>query len=344
MSQRTFASDNNSGVHPTVLQSIAEANVGHVKAYGDDPITQKAIQKFKDFFGKQAEVFFVYGGTGANVLGLKALTESYHSVICSEGAHIYQDECGAPEKFTGCKLVTIPTPDGKITVDQIQEQMVGIDFEHHVQPRVVSITQATEVGTVYTPQEIKKIAEFAHANRMYLHVDGARIANACASLGITPKEMITDTCVDVLSFGGTKNGMMFGEAIVFFNPDHAKNFKYIRKQSMQLSSKMRFISAQFDALLTNDLWLQNARHANEMAKYLESKIREIPEIKITQKVEANGVFAILPEKIIPVLQEHCFFYVWNEKTNEVRWMCSFDTQKEDIDAFASEISNLLQKP
>lgn len=339
MTQRSFASDNYSGVHPEILIAISQANQDHVQAYGDDPLTQKVLTKFKDLFGNETATYFVYGGTAANVLGLKSMTQSFHSIFCSESAHIHQDECGAPENFTGCKLIPIPTANGKLQVDLITEYIQGVGFEHHVQPGVISITQSTEYGTVYSPEEIQKIANFAHQNNMLVHMDGARIGNACAALDVSFRKITKDVGVDVLSFGGTKNGLMFGEAIVFMNSDLAQNFKYIRKQAMQLTSKMRFISAQFDALLSDELWLKNARHANAMAKYLESQIRDIPQIQITQKVQANAVFAILPPSIIASLQKKFSFYVWNEKTNEVRWMCSFDTQKEDIDVFVTAIKN-----
>ena len=333
--KRGFASDNNAGVHPDVLKKLSEVNIGHAIAYGGDRYTDEAVKKFKEIFGKQASVYFVFLGTAANVLSLKAITNSYHAIICAETAHINVDECGAPEKFTGCKLITIPTQNGKLTPSDIKKQLHGFGFEHHAQPKVISITQSTELGTVYTPQEIKGLADLAHEYNMYLHVDGARLANAAASLGISFKEMITDTGVDVLSFGGTKNGLMYGEAIVFLKEGLDKNFKYYRKQGMQLASKMRFVSGQFLAYFENDLWKQNATHANNMAQLLASEISTIKEIKITQEVSANGVFAIVPKEIIPALQEQFFFYVWNEETNEVRWMTSWDTQESDIIKFVT---------
>jgi threonine aldolase len=339
--KRGFASDNNAGVHPAILKALSEANEGHAIAYGDDPITAKAKEKFKEIFGSQSSVYFVFLGTGANVLSLKAITESYHSIICAETAHINVDECSAPEKFTGCKLVTIPTPNGKITPDDVRKHLHGFDFEHHAQPKVISITQATELGTVYTAVEIKELAHLAHEYGMYLHVDGARIANAAVSLGISFKEMITDTGVDVLSFGGTKNGLMYGEAIVFLKEGLDKNFKYFRKQAMQLSSKMRYISAQFLAYLDQDLWKQSAAHANKMATLLYQELKDIKGITVTQQVQANGVFAIVPKEIIPTLQQEFFFYIWDEHKNEVRWMTSWDTQKDDIKRFTSLIGKLV---
>lgn len=340
--KRGFASDNNAGVHPDIMKALENANVGHCVGYGDDPFTQEAREIFRDIFGAESEVFFVFLGTGANVLGLKAVTHSYNSIICAETAHINVDECGAPEKFTGCKLLSIPTNNGKITIADIQKHVHGIGFEHHSQPRVISITQSTEMGTVYTTKEIADICNYAHKNNMLVHVDGARIANAAASLNIGFTEMIKDTGVDVLSFGGTKNGMMYGEAIVFLKRELAENFKYFRKQGMQLASKMRFISTQFLAYFNNNLWLKNATHANEMAKFLEKKVKEIPKIKLTQEVQSNGVFAIVPKKIIPELQEHYFFYEWNEFTGEVRWMTSWDTTVEDIEGFIKMLKELLK--
>jgi threonine aldolase len=339
--KRGFASDNNAGVHPDILKAISDANKGHAIAYGDDPITEQARQKFKELFGPQASVYFVFLGTAANVLSLKALTDSFHAIICADTAHINTDECSAPEKFTGCKLITIPSPNGKITVEAVQKHLHGFDFEHHAQPKVISITQATELGTVYTTEEIKALADLAHQHDMYLHVDGARIANAAVSLGISFKEMITDTGVDVLSFGGTKNGLMFGEAIVFLKEGLEQNFKYYRKQAMQLASKMRFVSAQFLAYLDNEIWKHNATHANRMAQLLYKELSGNKEIEITQKVQANGVFAIIPKSIIPELKKEFFFYEWDESRSEVRWMTSWDTQEGDIKSFVTLIRKLL---
>ena len=289
-----------------------------------------------------SSIIFVFIGTAANVLGLSSITQPYHAVICPETAHINVDECGAPEKFSGCKLLTCDTPDGKLTVDMIAGHMHGIGFEHHVQPRVVSITQATELGSVYTINEIRKIAEYTHEHGMLLHMDGARISNAAVSLSCSFREMTVDAGVDVLSFGGTKNGMMYGEAVVFFNKELCSDFKYRRKQSMQLASKMRYIAAQFSAILEDDLWLTNAQHANLMAQKLHSAVKEIPGVKVTRKVESNAVFAIIPREIILQLQEQFFFYVWDEENSEVRWMCAFDTTEEDIDAFASLLRELAK--
>ncbi len=337
-----FASDNYSGVHPKLLEAIQKANVGHAGAYGNDEYTARAVKKFKEHFGKDVDVYFVYNGTGANVLGLKMVTESYNSIICAETAHLNVDECDAPENFTGCKLLTVPTDDGKISVEKIKHLVYGFGDQHHAQPKVISITQPTELGTLYSLKEIRELADYAHKNNMLLHIDGARLSNAAASLRKSLKEITFYLGVDVLSFGGTKNGMMFGEAVIFRNKDVSKNFVYIRKQGMQLASKMRFISAQFEELLSNDLWLHNARHSNKMAAILADEVKKNPKIKITQKVQANGVFAILPRQYISKLQKEYFFYTWNEETSEVRWMCSFDTTEEDIHAFVALIQKTIK--
>src|SRR5713226_7763362 len=339
---RSFASDNNAGVHAEVLKAIAAANQGHVVGYGDDPYTHSAVNLFKRRFGNDIEVFFVFNGTAANCLGLKALTNSYQAVICGEAAHIYVDECGAPEKFTGCKLIPIPTQDGKLTVEAVRAAYHGIGVEHHVQPRVIAITQSTEVGTVYKEDEVRRLASFAHERGMSLHMDGARIANAAASLGLDLRQATRDLGVDALSFGGTKNGLMGAEAVVFFDKKLSRNFQYLRKQGMQLASKMRFISAQLDTLLSNRLWLKSAQHANRMARLLKKEVSKIPQVKIIYKVEANGVFAQIPRRAIAKLQKRYFFYVWNEEQSVVRWMCSFDTTKGDVNKFAKFVAETVR--
>ena len=342
---RSFASDNNAGVHPEVLEAIARANQGHVVAYGDDPYTRSAIAKFEEHFGAGIDVFLTFNGTGANVLGLQALNRSYHAVLCTESAHIYTDECGAPEKHTGCKLIPLPHQDGKLTLDSVRHAYHGIGDQHHVQVRVISITQSTEMGTVYQPQEIQALAGFAHERGMFLHMDGARIANAAASLGQTLRQATRDLGVDVLSFGGTKNGIVGGEAVVFFNREPAQklgaDFLYLRKQGMQLASKMRFIAAQFEALLTNDLWRRSAAHANRMARVLEAEVRKIPQARVVWPVEANGVFAQIPRPAIDKIKQRYFFYPWIEEQCIVRWMCSFDTTEDDIKEFAKVIAEAV---
>lgn len=341
MNKRGFASDNNSGVHPNILGAISSVNQGHVVGYGDDPYTAEAMKAMKRHFGENADIYFVFNGTAANVLSIKALSRSWNSIIASHTSHIHEDECGAPEKFTGSKLHALHTPNGKLTPEIIKQELYGFGFEHHSQPKIISITQVTEMGTVYTPGEIRAISALAKEHGMYLHMDGARIANAAASLGIGFKEFTADAGVDVLSFGGTKNGMMMGESVVFFNKELSGEFKYIRKQGMQLASKMRYIAAQFTEYLKDDLWLKNAMHSNRMAKLLEEKLRDIPGVEITQEVQANGVFAIIPPAIIPKLREQYFFYTWDESRNEQRWMCSFDTREEDVKGFSALLIKLL---
>ena len=339
--KRGFASDNNAGIHPEVLKAMQNANMGHCIAYGDDIYTQSAIAKIKEHFGEDIDVYFMFNGTGSNVLALKMLTESYNSIICAETAHINVDECGAPEKFTGCKLLSVPTKNGKLTIEKIKYHMHDFGFEHHSQPKVISFAQVTEMGTVYSPSEIREITDYAHKNNMFVHMDGARLCNAAVSLDISLREITADVGVDVLSLGLTKNGAMNAEAIIFFNQKVSDKFKYYRKQGMQLASKMRFMSVQFETLLSNDLWKKNAEHANKMAKSLAKKVSKIPQVKITQKVEANGVFAIIPSEIISKLQEEFFFYMWDENKSEVRWMTSFDTQLEDIEKFMLLLQKLL---
>jgi len=338
---RGFASDNNAGVHPEIVEAIIRCNNGHVVGYGDDPHTGKAIKKFKDEFGQDTECYFVFNGTGANVVGLRNMTQPWNSIICAETAHIQEDECGAPELLTGCKLIPVEPANGKLTVERIKPHIKGIDFEHHSQPKVVSITQATELGTLYTVKEIREIADFVHRHTMLLHMDGARIANAAAALGVSLRETTRDAGVDILSFGGTKNGAMYGEAVLVFTPGLSSAFKYLRKQSMQLASKMRYIAVQFDTLLTDDLWKRNALHANAMAKLLAERAGRIPGIAINRPVEANGVFAVIPRRLIKPLQEQFFFYVWDEPASEVRWMTSWDTTSEDIEGFIDLIESLI---
>lgn len=341
MNKRGFASDNNAGVHPNILKALSDVNTGHVPGYGDDPITRQAVDRFKQEFGADTEVFFTFNGTGANVLALSSLTQSFNSIICTDTAHIQVDECGAPEKLTGCKLLPVPSRQGKINPEDIKKYLHGFGFEHHAQPGVISISQVTELGTLYSVDEIKAICELAHQHGLLVHMDGARLGNAAVALELPFRAFTRDAGVDVLSFGGTKNGMMMGEAVLFFNPDHAKYTKYIRKQSMQLFSKMRYVSAQFLAYFENDLWKANAAHSNKMALLLESEVAKIEGIQLTQKTEANGVFAIVPPEIIQPLQEKYFFYMWDELRSEVRWMCSFDTTEEDIFGFVNALKELL---
>lgn len=332
---RGFGSDNFSGVLPEIFQALEEASYGHQHSYGEDEYSAKAIQDFKNIFGENIEVFFVYNGTGANVLGLSAFLRPYQAVICAETAHINVDECGAIEKQSGSKLLTVPTFDGKLTIGLIENHMHGFGDPHHAQPKVISLTECTELGTVYTPEELKAICDYAHAHGMVVHMDGARLSNAVAYLGCSPRALTTDAGIDVLSFGGTKNGMMFGEAVVFFNTSTIAEVPFIRKQAMQLHSKTRFIAAQFSTVLKDGLWLKAAAHANRMAQMLANEAENIPGVRITQEVQGNEIFAIIPRDKIKVLQEKCFFYVWDENASEVRWVCSFDTTESDIIEFVN---------
>jgi len=340
-SGRAFASDNWAGVHPEVLAAMAAANVGHVPSYGGDPYTRDAVARIGDELGGDAQVFLVFSGTAANVLCLNSMVQSHQAVICAETAHVHTSECAAAEKHIGCKLLTVPSPQGKITVPGIRAHLHDIGNEHHAQPRAISITQATEYGTVYTPQEIRAIADFAHANSLLLHMDGARIFNAAVSLNVPLKTITSGAGVDALSFGGTKNGLVAGEAVVFFKLALADDFEFKRMQGMQLSSKMRFIAAQFSALLTNDLWKRSATHANRMAQLLAGQLTGIKGVTITQQVQANEVFATMPKEIIPKLQEQWPFHVWNEATSEARLITSFDTVEADVTDFAGRVREAI---
>ncbi len=342
--RKSFASDNWSGVCPEVMEALQQANHGHVEAYGEenDPFTRNAVKKFKAVFGEDIFVFFVYNGTAANVLATSHILRPYQAIVAAKSAHLNEDECGAPERFGGIKILEIETEDGKIKPEQVEPFLHSIGFQHHVQPRVISISNVTEKGTVYRPEEISQLATFAHNHNLLLHMDGARIGNAAAALGVSFRQLSTETGVDVLSFGGTKNGLMFGEAVVFFGPELARNFQYTRKQGMQLHSKMRFIAAQFDRYLTGELWKKNAEKANRMAALLAEKLKEIPRIKITRSVDANGVFVILPPEIIPALQQAYFFHIWDENSHEVRLMCSWDTTPEDVEGFTNALATLLR--
>ncbi len=310
-------------------------------SYGHDAHTENAKQKLREHFGKDAEIYFVFSGTGANVLSLQSCAQPFNAVICAETAHIYTSECAAAEKHVGCKLLPVRTKDGKIDRDGISEHLRYFGDDHTAQPSVVSITQATEYGTVYTPDEIQVIASFVHEHGLKLHVDGARLANAAASLGVSLLDITGNAGVDVLSFGGTKNGMIAGEAVIFFDTHLAKNFPYQRMQGMQLSSKMRFIAAQFDALFTDDLWLRSASHANRMASLLAAGLAALPGCELTQLVQANEVFAILPREHIAKLQEACYFSVWDEPISEARFVASFDTTEADVTEFLAAATRIL---
>ena len=337
-----FASDNYSGAHPEVLEAMVAANAEHARAYGADPWTERARELIRDHFGAHAQSFLVWNGTGANVTILRAMCRPWHAVVCAASAHINVDEGGAPEFLIGAKLLDLPTPDGKLTPELVERAVIRVGDEHAVQARVISITQSTELGTLYTIEEIRALADFAHANAMYLHVDGARLANAAAALGVPLRAFTTDVGVDAVSFGGTKNGMVSGEAVVLPPPGLAEALAWIRKQSMQLASKGRFLAAQFVALLEGDLWLRSATHANAMGARLARAVGELPGVRVTQPTQANVVFAILPPAITERLQEEWPFYVWDEATGEVRWMCAWDTTPDEVDAFAAAVAEAVR--
>jgi threonine aldolase len=337
---RGFGSDNHAGVLPEALAAIAAANEGHAPSYGHDELTERAAARLSDELGGAAHAFFVFNGSGANVLSMRAVLQPWEGVICAETAHLNVDEGGAPEAW-GIKLLTVPTPDGKLTPELVGSRIVRIGDEHAVQPRVVTISQSTELGTLYSLDEVRALADQAHEHGLLLHVDGARITNAAAALGVSLREATTDLGVDVLSFGGTKAGLLAGEAVVVLSDEAAAALPYLRKQTLQLASKMRFIAAQFEALLGDELWRRAAGHANAMARRLADAVRDIEGVALTQEPQANAVFAILPPGVADALRERWFFYDWDELRGEVRWMCSWDTTEADVDAFAADVAGAI---
>ncbi len=328
-----FGSDNHSGVHPNILKKIIDSNTDHQPSYGTDTYSKQAIDVFKNHFGSACDVHFVYNGTAANVLCLRSALKNYESFLCSDVSHLNIDECGAPEFFSG-KLIPIKSKNGKIIFDEIEKYLIRKGDQHYSQPRLISLTQPTELGTCYTIQEIKNIVMLAQKHQMYVHIDGARLTNATTQLQTTFKNMITDLGVDLVSFGGTKNGLAFGEAVLILNKNLQKDFKYIRKQSAQLPSKTRFIASQFMGYFENDLCFEISNHVLKMAKLLRSEIEKYPELQITQPTESNAVFAIIPKKLIHTLREKYFFYVWDEVTYECRLMMSWDTTESDVLEFS----------
>lgn len=340
---RSFASDNNSSVHPQVMEALAAANTGHAFGYGDDPWTEEATRKVKEQFARPCEPLFVFNGTGSNTMALQMMTRLYHIIFCADTAHIAVDECGAPSKATGCFMRTIPTPDGKLTPQLLQPYMTNFGVEHHSQPGAVYISQCSELGTIYTPDEVRALTTFAHSHGLLVHMDGARISNAAAALGLTLDEVSGACGVDTLTLGGTKNGLMGAECVVIFNAELAKEARYARKQSCQLASKMRYISCQFTAFLTEDLWLKCARHANAMAARLYEALSAMPDVKFTQPVESNQLFFIMPRQKEDKLQEHYHFYFWNEAANEMRLVTSWDTTEEDVERLIEEVEFLMKK-
>lgn len=335
---RGFGSDNHSGVHPEILKAIGIANVEHAPSYGTDPLTEQCQEVFKKLFGKSSESFFVFNGTAANVLSLKTMMKSYESCFVTDISHLNLDECGAPEFFAG-KLIPIRSVDGKLKITELEKHLIRLGDQHHTQPRVVSLTQPTEVGTLYSLDEIKTISAWAKKNNLFVHMDGARFPNAVYKLNCSMQQLTTDLGIDVLSFGGTKNGLMFGEAVVILNPTLSKDFKYIRKQAAQLPSKTRFIAAQFLAFFTDDLYLKIAKHSCDMAQYFSETLAR--KLKVNYPVQSNALFAEIPQPLVKKLKQQYFFYVWDEKTFECRLMTSWDTQKSDIDGFCKALDDLL---
>ena len=339
---RSFASDNNSGVHPAILEAIRQANTDHAVGYGDDPWTAAATEAVRRTFGPTADPYFVFNGTGANSVALQAATRPFNSILCAETAHINVDECGAPTRMSGCMLIPIATPDGKLTPELLRPHLRNFGVCHHAQPKAVYISQATELGTLYTPDEVRALAELLHARGMYLHMDGARLANACEALGCTMRQATVEAGVDLLSFGGTKNGMLMGEAVISFRPELSELLPYCRKQSAQLASKLRYLSAQFIPYLNDELWLANARHANRQARRLAEALGGYPQIRFTQRVESNQLFCTLPAAALEQLQREYFFYLWNESIGEARFVTSWDTTDEDIDGLIAAVGRALQ--
>jgi threonine aldolase len=336
-----LASDNWAGAHPEVLDALVAANRGEEGSYGNDSHTLRLQDVMRAHFGDAASAFPVFNGTGANVVALQSMQPSWGGVICAHTAHINTDECAAPERVAGIKMLPATTADGKLTPAHVRELAQNFGNEHHAQPSVVSITQSTELGTVYTPDEIGAICELTHSLGMAVHLDGARLANAAATLNVPLRAMTTDVGVDVISLGGTKNGLLFGEAVVVLDPQRCTGLNYVRKYTMQLASKMRYISAQLNALFEGDLWLRSARIANARATLLRELVDQIPGVLVTQRTQANGVFAIVPPTVVERLREVASFQTWNPFTGEVRWMCSHDTDEATVRAFADALRDLM---
>jgi threonine aldolase len=340
---RAFGSDNHAPVHPTIFASLQKVNEGHAPSYGTDPITLQAIEAFQHHFGSQSQVYFVFNGTAANVLALQAITSGYQSVLCSDVAHIHVDECAAPEFSAHVKLLPRPSLEGKMQWTDLQTSLIRRGDQHFSQIKAISLTQPTELGTTYSLAEVQQISDWAHANQLYVHMDGARLANAVISLKTTFRKLCTDLKIDVVSFGGTKNGLMMGEAVIVLNPQIGEHFRYRRKQLGQLPSKTRYIACQFLSYFENDLWAQIATHSLAMAQHLREAIRDIPGVIITIPTDSNAVFAQIPKNWLRPLRDKHFFYVWNESTLECRLMTSWDTQEEEINDF-SQLMRTLAHP
>jgi threonine aldolase len=340
---RTFASDNYAGVHPEVLAALADANGGHQVSYGEDQYTRRLSEVVRETFGERAETFPVFNGTGANVVGLTAMMPRWGAVICTGTAHIHTDEAGAPERVSGLKLLPVATPDGKLTPELIATEAWGWGDEHRAQPLVVSITQTTELGTVYSVDEVRAITEYAHEHGMAVHMDGARVWNAAAALGVPLREFTSAAGIDVLSLGGTKNGLLGAEAVVVLDPARAEGVLYLRKLSMQLASKLRFMSAQLLTLFDGDLGLRSAGNANAMAHRLRASLEDVPGLSFSQATDANAIFAVLDNAVADRIRDRYRFYDWDRAAGQVRWMCSFDTTEEDVDAFVAAIKEELAR-
>ena len=357
--KHSFGSDNHSGVHPQIMDAIIRTNNNFETAYGEDQYTKQVLKQLEDLLGGDCTAFFVFNGTGANIVALQGFLRSYNSVLAPVTAHINVDECGAVEKVSSARIVPLEAPNGKVSPKEVIPALTGFGHQHNAQPKILSISQPTELGTTYTPEEIRELADLMHSHGCYLHVDGSRISNAAESLGLPIKAFTQDCGVDALSFGGTKNGLLMGEAVVIFhrpentlpdsngipmniqNLEAAKNLQYLRKQTTQLYSKSRFIAAQFEEYLKDGLYLKLAGQSNAMARYLAQTLEQIPEVTISKSVDSNAVFAICPTWLSEELNKKHYFYVWDENTNEVRWMCSFNTTKEDIEEFVADIKEII---
>lgn len=340
METRGFGSDNHSGVHPRLFAALSQANEGHSPSYGTDDITLKCIARVKELFGSKTEAFFVFNGTAANVLCLRAALKTYESYLASDQSHLHWDECGAPEFFSHCKTLLVPTKNGKIDFSALSKLLVRKGDQHYAQTKLISLTQPTELGTCYSVEELKALISWAQAHQLYVHIDGARLANACWTLQSSFREMTTDLGVDLVSFGGTKNGFLFGEMILILNPQLQKDFQWIRKQSAQLPSKSRFLAAQFLTYFEQDLWIEIASHSGKMAKMLEERIRTIPEMHILYPVESNAVFVRFPRQWLKELRKETFFYVWDENDFSCRLMTSWDTTEAEIERFIKKAEQL----
>ncbi|MGW5022924.1 threonine aldolase family protein [Streptomyces cacaoi] len=338
-SRHDFASDNWAGAHPRVMAALAAANGGHQPGYGEDAYTARLRETVRRHFGPDAEPYPVFNGTGANLVALQAMAARWQSVICPDSAHLHTDETAAPE-HAGVKLLTVPAPDGKLTPEALRRYTRDLGNMHHAQPGVVSVSQTTELGTCYTPQELKALATEAHAHGLRLHLDGARLANAAATLGVPLARITTEAGVDVVSFGATKNGALYGDCVIVLDPDAVSGLAYVKKATTQLPSKARFVSAQLLALLDDELWLENARHSNAMATLLADGLSTVPGVRLAHPVESNAVFAVLPDELAQRLRRRYAFSTWDPDRGLVRLMTAFDTTRQDVERFVEAARDL----